>query len=85
MKKEFRRNVKIGNHSFQVTDSAPEVYRITLVYDDGSEGTFYKGFYDEDAAERYCVVKKHETNNVVECYYNYFFTVIFNGGDEDEE
>ena len=71
MKKEFRRNVKIGNHSFQVTDAAPEVYRVTLVYDDGSEGAFYRGFYDEDECERYCIRILGETNNAVDCYYNY--------------
>lgn len=77
MKKDFRRNIKIGNESFQVTDAAPEVYRITLVFADGYEEVFHRGFYDEDDCERYCVRKLGETNGAVDCYYNYSFTVIF--------
>lgn len=77
--------IQIDGHSVVVTDATPEVYRITMLYDDDSEVVFYSSFYDEDAAERYCVRKLGETNNVVDCYYNYCFTVIFEGGNEDEE
>lgn len=77
-KKAYKKvRVPFTKEYVEVTAGTPEIYKITLTYIDGYEESYYRSFYDEDDAGRYCIKKCAEINDCVDYKYEFINKIGF--------
>lgn len=89
MKKKHIKKVKIPltpitNTYVEVTEGTPEIYKITLTYADGYKESYYRSFYDEDDCERYCHRIFSDTNDCLDCRYEFRDKITFDDFEQTD-
>lgn len=55
-----------------------DIYKVTLVYVDCFEESFYRSFRDDDHARSFCRRLYAQTKNCIDCFYEFMKKVSFN-------